>query len=81
MTGARDSRVLHAVGGPAVFALLVLLPLPGVPYPVRAGIGLLVWSTSRLARPRRESAPNRAVEGPPRRFRLWTARPSSSVRS
>jgi sodium-dependent dicarboxylate transporter 2/3/5 len=34
---------LHTLGGPAVFLLLVLLPLPSVPFPVRASLGLLVW--------------------------------------
>lgn len=43
MTPERNWRTLHTLGGPAVFLLLVLLPLPAVPYPVRASIGLLVW--------------------------------------
>jgi sodium-dependent dicarboxylate transporter 2/3/5 len=43
MTGARESRILHAVFGPAVFLILIALPLPGVPYPVRGSLGLLVW--------------------------------------
>jgi sodium-dependent dicarboxylate transporter 2/3/5 len=36
-------RTLHTVGAPAVFLLLALSPLPGMPYPIRASIGLLVW--------------------------------------
>jgi sodium-dependent dicarboxylate transporter 2/3/5 len=40
---ARDWRTAHTLGGPAVFLLLVLAPLPAVPYPVRASLGLLVW--------------------------------------
>jgi solute carrier family 13 (sodium-dependent dicarboxylate transporter), member 2/3/5 len=43
MIRVRAPWIVHAVGGPAVFAVLVLLPLPDVPYPVRAGVGLLVW--------------------------------------
>ena len=43
MNPARDWRTLHTLGGPAVFLLLVLLPLSSVPFPVRASIGLLVW--------------------------------------
>jgi sodium-dependent dicarboxylate transporter 2/3/5 len=43
MTPARDRPILHSLGGPAVFLLLVLLPLPSIPYPVRASIGLLIW--------------------------------------
>lgn len=40
------------LGGPAVFLLLVLSPLPSTPYPVRASIGLLVWmSWWWIARP------------------------------
>ncbi len=36
-------RVIHAVAGPALFLMLVLLPLPAVPYPVRGSLGLLIW--------------------------------------
>jgi sodium-dependent dicarboxylate transporter 2/3/5 len=43
MTAARESRVLHAVGGPAVFLLLAVVPLPEISYPIRASIGLLIW--------------------------------------
>ena len=39
----RNWRTLHTLGGPAVFLLLVYSPLPSVPYPVRASIGLLLW--------------------------------------
>lgn len=35
--------MLHTAGGPLLFLLLLLLPLPGMPLPVRASIGLLVW--------------------------------------
>jgi sodium-dependent dicarboxylate transporter 2/3/5 len=40
---APRSQALHTLGGPAVFLVLVLLPLPSVPFPVRASLGLLVW--------------------------------------
>ena len=43
MTLERDWRTLHMLGGPTVFLLLIALPLPEVPYPVRASIGLLIW--------------------------------------
>jgi sodium-dependent dicarboxylate transporter 2/3/5 len=36
-------RTFHVVGAPALFLLLAATPLPGVPYAVRAGIGLLLW--------------------------------------
>jgi sodium-dependent dicarboxylate transporter 2/3/5 len=39
----RDWKILHAVGGPAVFLLLVMLPLPSIPYAIRGSIGLLLW--------------------------------------
>ena len=39
----RTWPTIHTLGGPAVFLLLVMTPLPDVPYPVRASIGLLVW--------------------------------------
>lgn len=43
---------LHTLGGPAVFLLLVLAPVPSMPFPVRASIGLLVWmSWWWIARP------------------------------
>jgi sodium-dependent dicarboxylate transporter 2/3/5 len=45
-------RTLHTLGGPTVFLLLILSPLPWAPYPVRASIGLLVWmSWWWIARP------------------------------
>ena len=34
---------MHTLGGPAVFLLLILVPLSSVPYAIRASIGLLVW--------------------------------------
>jgi solute carrier family 13 (sodium-dependent dicarboxylate transporter), member 2/3/5 len=37
------ARALHALGAPLAFALLVALPLPGVPYAIRGSLGLLVW--------------------------------------
>lgn len=40
---APHARIVHAVAGPAVFLALVLLPLPSMPYPIRASIGLLIW--------------------------------------
>ena len=43
MTSRLDWRILHAAGGPAIFLLLVLLPLPTMPYPIRGSIGLLIW--------------------------------------
>ena len=47
----RDWRTFHTLGGPTVFLLLALAPLP-VPYPVRASIGLLIWmSWWWIARP------------------------------
>jgi sodium-dependent dicarboxylate transporter 2/3/5 len=39
----RESRTLHVLGGPLVFLLLLLLPLPSVPYAVRGSFGLLLW--------------------------------------
>ena len=39
----RRQRTIHALGGPVVFLLLAVIPLPGTPYPVRGSIGLLVW--------------------------------------
>jgi len=35
--------MVHAVVGPAVFLVLAALPLPGIPYPIRGSIGLLIW--------------------------------------
>jgi sodium-dependent dicarboxylate transporter 2/3/5 len=43
LTSGGHRRALHAAGGPAVFLILILLPLPSVPYPVRGSLGLLVW--------------------------------------
>jgi sodium-dependent dicarboxylate transporter 2/3/5 len=36
-------RTAHILGAPTLFLALALIPLPGAPYPVRAGLGLLVW--------------------------------------
>ncbi|HVY63997.1 MAG TPA: SLC13 family permease [Gammaproteobacteria bacterium] len=43
MTAARRARLVHLSAAPAVFLALVATPLPGVPYAVRGGIGLLIW--------------------------------------
>ncbi len=43
MSRGPNSRTFHTLAGPAFFLLMVLLPLPSVPYPVRGSIGLLVW--------------------------------------
>ena len=43
MTKTRDFQLLHAAAGPAIFLLLVALPLPSMPYPIRGSIGLLIW--------------------------------------
>ncbi len=43
MKSAIHGTTLHMLGGPAVFLILVLLPLHAVPLPVRASLGLLVW--------------------------------------
>jgi len=39
----RDWRTLHVVAGPLVFLLLVCIPVPAMPYPLRASVGLLLW--------------------------------------
>lgn len=36
-------KSIHALIGPAVFLVLISLPLPSIPYPIRGSIGLLVW--------------------------------------
>ena len=38
-----NSRSLHLLIGPAVFLALAVLPLPSMPYAIRASIGLLIW--------------------------------------
>ena len=43
MTPTKNWRILHTLGGPAVFLILALAPLSWMPYPVRGSIGLLVW--------------------------------------
>ncbi|MDA0204852.1 MAG: SLC13 family permease [Acidobacteria bacterium] len=40
---AQQQRTLHLLGAPAVFLLLVLLPLESAAYPIRGSLGLLVW--------------------------------------
>jgi solute carrier family 13 (sodium-dependent dicarboxylate transporter), member 2/3/5 len=39
----RDWRTLHLIGGPLGFLLLLLIPAPALPYPVRGSAGLLLW--------------------------------------
>jgi solute carrier family 13 (sodium-dependent dicarboxylate transporter), member 2/3/5 len=43
MSEPQRGRAVHAVGAPLVFALLVALPVPGLPYAIRGSLGLLVW--------------------------------------
>ncbi|HEY7790822.1 MAG TPA: SLC13 family permease [Vicinamibacterales bacterium] len=38
-----DPWLVHMIAAPAVFALLVILPVQHPPYPVRCGLGLLIW--------------------------------------
>jgi sodium-dependent dicarboxylate transporter 2/3/5 len=40
---AVDRRTVHLLGAPALFLLLTFTPIDGVPYAVRASIGLLLW--------------------------------------
>jgi solute carrier family 13 (sodium-dependent dicarboxylate transporter), member 2/3/5 len=39
----RDWRTLHLIGGPLVFLLVVAVPAPGIGYPIRASLALLLW--------------------------------------
>ena len=39
----QQKRTLHLVGAPAVFLLLVLVPLESASYPIRGSLGLLLW--------------------------------------
>jgi len=39
----QHKRTLHLLGAPAVFLILILLPLESASYPIRGSIGLLVW--------------------------------------
>jgi sodium-dependent dicarboxylate transporter 2/3/5 len=43
VTSKKDQRTLHALGGPAIFLILILTPLESVPYAIRGSIGLLLW--------------------------------------
>lgn len=43
MSAGAGARLAHVLGAPALFLLLVAVPLPGVPYPVRGSLGLLIW--------------------------------------
>jgi sodium-dependent dicarboxylate transporter 2/3/5 len=43
MMAVRGRRTLHTLGGPALFLILVLVPLTSIPYPIRGSIGLLIW--------------------------------------
>jgi solute carrier family 13 (sodium-dependent dicarboxylate transporter), member 2/3/5 len=38
-----QSRTIHTLGGPIVFLVLLMAPLPSVPYAVRGSLGLLIW--------------------------------------
>jgi sodium-dependent dicarboxylate transporter 2/3/5 len=39
----RDWKTVHVAAGPLLFLLLVAVPLPAMPYAVRASVGLLLW--------------------------------------
>ena len=39
----RNKRTLHLIGGPAVFLVLLWIPLPSVTFAVRGSFGLLLW--------------------------------------
>jgi solute carrier family 13 (sodium-dependent dicarboxylate transporter), member 2/3/5 len=43
VTARGGARLVHLLGAPAVFLVLVAAPLAGVPYPIRGSIGLLIW--------------------------------------
>jgi len=43
MTGAAGLRKVHIFAGPLCFLLLIIAPVPGIDYPVRASLGLLIW--------------------------------------
>jgi sodium-dependent dicarboxylate transporter 2/3/5 len=43
VTDAKTARLTHLLGGPAAFVLITALPLPNVPFEIRASLGLLVW--------------------------------------
>jgi solute carrier family 13 (sodium-dependent dicarboxylate transporter), member 2/3/5 len=43
MTRARGRASLPLVAGPLIFCALALLPVASPPYPVRCGLGLLIW--------------------------------------
>nr|TFG53527.1 MAG: Di-and tricarboxylate transporter [Hyphomicrobiales bacterium] len=43
MNRGAQVRSLHTLGGPALFLVLLLLPLASIPLPVRASLGLLIW--------------------------------------
>jgi sodium-dependent dicarboxylate transporter 2/3/5 len=38
-----ERRTIHVLGAPALFLLLAFSPIAGMPYEVRASIGLLLW--------------------------------------
>ena len=40
---ALDRKAFHLLGGPLVFLLLLIIPAPGLEYPIRGSLGLLVW--------------------------------------
>jgi len=39
----QQKRTIHLLGAPAVFLLLILLPLESASYPIRGSLGLLLW--------------------------------------
>ncbi|MBI4474648.1 MAG: anion permease [Acidobacteria bacterium] len=40
---ARDWNWLHLVAGPAVFVVMLLIPIDSMAYPIRCSLGLLIW--------------------------------------
>lgn len=38
-----NNKTLHTVGAPALFLLFAWMPIAGVPYAIRASLGLLAW--------------------------------------
>jgi sodium-dependent dicarboxylate transporter 2/3/5 len=43
MTLKRDWRTAHVLGGPALFLLLLVVPVSSMTYPIRGGVGLFLW--------------------------------------
>jgi len=49
---ARGPALLPLVAGPLIFCVFAFMPVASPPYPVRCGLGLLIWMASWwLARP------------------------------